>query len=322
MEKTSDASDGTGAMLKSEPFYKQLLDSLYDGVYFVDRDRRITYWNKGAERISGYRADEVIGKHCSDNVLMHSDMQGNILCLSMCPLAATIVDGRERTNDVFLRHKDGHRVPITVRVAPMVDEQGAIAGGVEIFTDNTPAAVAFERLAELERLAYLDSLTGLANRRYAEITLRSRIEELERYGWLFGVIFIDIDNFKAVNDGYGHVFGDEVLKMVAKTLKNSVRPFDVVSRWGGEEYVVIIANVEGRELLATANRCRALVEQSSLPGDRSLHITISVGATLARTDDTVETVVKRADRLMYGSKQAGRNCVTSDQAGTQCVDRG
>jgi len=113
-----------------------------------------------------------------------------------------------------------------------------------------------------------------------------------------------------------------VLKMVAKTLKNSVRPFDVVSRWGGEEYVVIIANVEGRELLATANRCRALVEQSSLPGDRSLHITISVGATLARTDDTVETVVKRADRLMYGSKQAGRNCVTSDQAGTQCVDRG
>lgn len=302
------------AMKTDDVFYKNLLDNLYDGVYFVDKDRRITYWNKGAERITGYRASEVMGKLCSDNILMHSDKQGTALCLTMCPLAESMLDTRERNREVYLRHKDGHRVPVTVRVAPMVNEQGVIVGGVEIFTDNTPAAVAFERLAELERMAYLDSLTGLANRRYAEITLDARLEELQRYGWRFGVIFIDIDNFKTVNDQYGHAAGDEVLKTVAKTLQNSVRSFDIVSRWGGEEYVAVIANIECEELVVTANRCRALVEHSSIPAAPRVNITISLGATLALPEDTVGTLMQRADGLMYQSKKAGRNCVTVDDS--------
>jgi diguanylate cyclase (GGDEF)-like protein/PAS domain S-box-containing protein len=307
--------------MKNDAFYKDLLDHLYDGVYFVDPDRRITYWNKGAERITGYRADEVIGRQCADNLLMHSDRHGTVLCRSLCPLAASIQDGRERSTEVYLRHKDGHRVPVTVRVAPMYDQQGRTVGGVEIFTDNTPAAVAFDRLAELERLAYLDSLTGLANRRYAEIMIGARLEELQRYGWRFGVLFIDIDNFKAVNDQYGHDIGDEVLKTVAKTLQNSVRSFDMVSRWGGEEYVGVIANIEGEELLVTANRCRALVEQSGISAAPGVKVTISVGGTLAGPEDTVASLVKRADSLMYESKKAGRNRVTVHDSYIEDISR-
>lgn len=297
-------------MKDHDVFYKNLLDNLNDGLYFVNRDRMITYWNKAAERITGYTAEEVVGKHCFDNILMHTDKDGRSLCRGVCPLAGSIRDCEERNEDIYLQHKDGHRVRVNVRVTPLLDDKGTVVGGIEIFTENTPAAVARERVSELERLAYLDTVTGLANRRYAEITLRARIEELQRYGWLFGVIFIDIDNFKAVNDRYGHETGDEVLKMVAKTLQNSVRPFDVVSRWGGEEYLAVIVNVEGQELLTTANRCRALVERSYLPGAPSIQVTISVGATLARIDDTVETIVSRADQFMYKSKKAGRNCVT------------
>ncbi len=297
-------------MKNDDLFYKKLLDNLYDGVYFVDHLRRITFWNKGAERITGYPASEVVGKQCYDNFLMHSDRHGNVLCLTMCSLSDP--DCAEQNREVYLRHKDGHRVPVIVRAAPMLDEQGVAVGGIEIFTDNTPAAAAFDRLAELEKIAYLDPLTGLANRRYAEITLRARLEELQRYGWRFGVIFIDIDNFKTVNDQYGHVIGDEVLRMVAKTLQNSVRSFDIVSRWGGEEYVAVIAHIEGEELYVTANRCRALVEQSGISAEPSLKVTISLGATLALEDDTVETLIMRADQLMYQSKKAGRNCVTVD----------
>lgn len=300
-------------MNQDDIFYKTLLDNLYDGVYFVDRDRNITYWSKGAERITGYTAAEVLGKSCSDNILLHVDKDGNSLCTEICPLLNTVNDGRVRDAEVYLHHKDGHRVPITIHVAPIPDDQGSIVGGVEIFTDNTPAAIAVGRLAELERLAYVDELTGLANRRYAEITLRARIEELERYGWRFGVLFIDIDRFKDINDRYGHDLGDEVLKMVAKTLQNSVRSFDVVSRWGGEEYVVVIANVEGNELTTTANRCRRLVERSSIPAVPGLRVTISLGATLARTDDTIDSLIKRVDMLMYKSKQAGRNRLTAEE---------
>ncbi len=299
-------------MITNDTFQRTLLDNLYEGVYFVDKDRRITYWNRGAEQITGYAASEVLGKLCSDNLLVHTDRDGNLLCRECCPLADVIADGREQSADMYVQHKDGHRVPIRVRVASMRDENGVIVGGVEIFAGSTQASAMLERLAELQRLAFLDSLTSLANRRYAEITLNARIEELQRYGWEFGVIYIDIDNFKNVNDRYGHDAGDEVLKMVAKTLQNSVRPFDIVSRWGGEEYVAVIAHVEGEELVATANRCRALVAKSSVPAAPSLRITISLGVTLARRDDTVASLIKRADQLMYKSKAAGRNCVTVD----------
>jgi diguanylate cyclase (GGDEF)-like protein/PAS domain S-box-containing protein len=300
-------------MSQDDIYYKTLLENLYDGVYFVDRDRNIMRWSKGAERITGYTAAEVLGKSCSDNILLHVDKDGNSLCSEICPLLNTLDDGRDRNAEVYLRHKDGHRVPIKMHVAAIPDENGLTIGGIEVFTDNTPVAIALERLAELERMAYIDELTGLANRRYAEITLRSRIEELQRYGWRFGVLFIDIDRFKNINDRYGHDLGDEVLKMVAKTLQNSIRAFDVVSRWGGEEYVIVIAHVEGNELITTANRCRLLVERSSIPAIPALRVTISLGATLARTDDNVDSLVKRVDTLMYTSKQAGRNRLTAEE---------
>jgi diguanylate cyclase (GGDEF)-like protein/PAS domain S-box-containing protein len=299
-------------MTNNENFYHTILDNLYDGVYFVDRDRRITYWNRGAERITGYASGEVIGNRCSDNILMHVDSLGTLLCRDLCPLAATMLDGGERTADVYLRHKDGHRVSVNVRITPLRDEHGWIVGGVEVFNDNSQRLSAVARMEAFEKLAYLDPLTGTANRRFAEITLHARYEEFKRYGWPFGLIFVDIDGFKCINDECGHPAGDEVLKMVAKTLTNSARSFDVVARWGGDEFIAVIANVEREQLVATANRFRTLVEQSSRAAGPVPQVTISVGATLARSDDSEEALLERADRLMYESKIAGKNRVTAD----------
>jgi diguanylate cyclase (GGDEF)-like protein/PAS domain S-box-containing protein len=299
-------------MTDGDNLYHAILDNLYDGVYFVDCDRKITYWNKGSERITGYPAAEVVGSRCFDNILMHVDSQGTLLCKKLCPLAATILDGVERTADVYLRHKDGHRVSVNIRITPLRNERGEITGGVEVFTENSQKLSAIARMEAFEKLAYLDPLTGTANRRYAEITLHARHEEFQRYGWPFGVVFIDIDRFKSINDECGHGAGDEVLKMVAKTLMNSARSFDVVARWGGDEFIAVIANVEKEQLIATANRFRTLVEQSSRVPGPVQQVTISVGATLARSDDTETTVLERADRFMYESKSAGKNRVTTD----------
>ena len=126
-------------MADSDNLYHAILDNLYDGVYFVDRDRKITYWNKGAERITGYPAAEVVGSRCFDNILMHVDGHGTLLCKELCPLAATMLDGVERTADVYLQHKDGHRVSVNVRITPLRNEGGAVTGGVEVFTDNSQA---------------------------------------------------------------------------------------------------------------------------------------------------------------------------------------
>ncbi len=300
-------------MTGSESFYRDLVENLHDGVYFVDLERRITYWNSGATRITGYSAAEAVGRRCADNLLVHVDEQGTRLCEAGCPLAATYLDGRAREAEVFLRHRDGHRVPVLVRASPMRDGDGRIIGAVEVFSDRTAQEEASLRAEELRRMALLDALTEVANRRYLEMLIHSRLAELERYGWHVGLLFVDVDHFKEVNDSHGHAVGDQALRMVARTLSSGARSFDVVGRWGGEEFVVLLVNVRPEELAAVAERLRVLVASASLDlPSGSLSVTVSMGATLAREDDTAETLVSRADRLMYRSKRTGRNCLTAD----------
>ena len=298
-------------MTTDSDFYRALLDNFYDGVYFVDRERLITYWNKGAERISGYSAAEAVGTHCHDELLAHVDEDGVRLCHGRCPVAQTIAEGCGREAEVYLHHKQGHRVPVHVRVAPIIGAGGAVIGAIEVFSDNSAKMSALHRVQDLERVAYVDSLTGLASRALTDITLRARLDELSRYGWPFGVLFVDIDQFKAVNDRFGHEAGDTILRAVGNTLRGGARTFDLVGRWGGEEFVAILANTDTNKLNVIADRFRALVETSVVSAAGAEHVvTISVGGTLAAAGDTVETLIARADALMYASKQGGRNRVT------------
>ena len=296
-------------MTNQNDFYRELLDYLADGVYFTDTERRITFWNRAAERLTGYSSAEVIGTRCMDNILMHVDSAGHELCKIACPLSGTLQDGNPREAEVFLHHKDGHRLPIRVRVAAMKDGEGAIIGAVEVFGDNSTHMQMSQRLAQMERLALLDSLTGLGNRRYLESIVHSRLEELHRNGWHFGVLFADIDNFKFVNDKYGHDVGDQVLKMVGRTLDGSSRYFDVIGRWGGEEFVAVIANAEEKELAEIGERMRAMVEHSMLNVPEYLFVTVSIGGAQALGEDTIESLLRRADEKLYQAKKEGKNRV-------------
>ncbi|RJP28390.1 MAG: diguanylate cyclase [Actinobacteria bacterium] len=295
-----------------QDFYKSLLDNLYDGVYFVDTDRRITYWNRGAERLTGYDSEEVLGCYCRENILEHVDDKGVKLCeTSLCPAVKTLRDGRAREEEVYLHHKKGHRLPVAIRVAPILSPDGKVVGTVEVFSDNTPRVISKQTIEELQRIALLDPLTEVGNRRYAEMNLKFRLAEQDRYGWPFGILFIDIDNFKAVNDRFGHEVGDDVLRMTARTLVGSLRSFDLVSRWGGEEFLALVINVDTGSLLGVADKLRKMMEQSSITyGSQTLSITISIGGTLALNSDSVESIVRRADDLMYRSKAEGRNRTT------------
>jgi len=290
-----------------------VLACLHDGVYVVDPQRRIVYWNDGAARISGYAAADVLGTRCADNLLAHVDAAGRQLCIEGCPLQATLEDGRVREAEVFLHHKDGHRVPVLVRVAPVRDEADAVVGAVEAFSDRSQQQALIERLSDLQQQALLDPLTGLANRRLTQQHVHDRVQEMGRYGWPFGVAFLDIDRFKAVNDAHGHDAGDRVLRLVARVLAANLRSFDLAGRWGGEEFVVTCPNVDAERLAEIAGRLRLLVERSAIDvGGQTVRVTVSLGATLARDGDSVKTVIDRADQLMYASKEAGRNRVTTD----------
>lgn len=300
-------------MGKDPLFYKEIIDNLYDGVYFVDRNRIITYWNKGAERITGYSAEQVVGRSCKDNLLNHVDATGRMLCQDHCPLTASMEDGEVREADVFFHHAEGHRAPVLVRVAPLRDEDGNIVGAVETFSADQGIMSVRKELKELRQSVHTDALTGIANRRYMEGRLTAALAEHQARGdTTTGVVLMDIDHFKSVNDTWGHDVGDMVLKVVASTFRHNLRKSDVVGRWGGEEFLAVLHEVGGsRNLYQLCEKLRALVghSQVELPSAK-LSVTVSMGATLLHAGDTSESVVKRADDLLYESKHSGRNRVS------------
>jgi diguanylate cyclase (GGDEF)-like protein/PAS domain S-box-containing protein len=292
-------------------FHQKLLDSLHDGVYFVDRQRTILYWNRGAEALTGYSAQEVLGRFCHDNLLMHVNEAGCALCLQGCPLADTIGDGKYREVEVYLRHKFGHRVAVSCRTAPITDNHGKIIGAVEVFSDATAKKRIERRVGELESLVYLDSLTGVPNRRYIELRVGQAIQEVEQFGRNIGLIMADIDHFKRINDCYGHAAGDEALKAVTKVLSANLRSGNVIGRWGGEEFLAIVGDTTPAGLRVYAERCRQRISAMEIASDKgTMRVSISLGATMIDPLDTELSAIDRADQMLYRSKEAGRNRVT------------
>ncbi|MBN2118155.1 MAG: sensor domain-containing diguanylate cyclase [Anaerolineales bacterium] len=293
-------------------FYKDIIDNLYDGVYFVDRDRVITYWNKGAERITGYSPAQTIGRSCRDNLLNHVTASGVLLCQNHCPLAAVMEDGREREVEVFLHHAQGHRLPVMIRATALRDETGKIIGAIETFSNNTNVINTRRQLREMHRAAMTDPLTGIGNRRHLEGRLRAIIAEFQDGASHAGLLSIDVDHFKQFNDAYGHNTGDIVLRMVAQTMRHALRATDTTGRWGGEEFIAIVHDVRDEDdLRAAAEKVRALVEHSRLDvKGQGLTVTVSIGGTMLLAGETPDSLVGRADQMMYRSKQAGRNRVT------------
>jgi diguanylate cyclase (GGDEF)-like protein/PAS domain S-box-containing protein len=304
-----DRKDGLVGV-KAATFHQDVCDNLSEGVYFVDKERKITYWNRGARNLSGFEREDAIGRHCYDNFLRHVDAEGRALCHLGCPLAATLKDGQAREAEVFLHHKDGHKVPVSVRVSPVVDNAGTLIGAVEVFSNIAPQKELERRAKEMEELAYRDALTGLSSRRHIELKLRQALEEVQQFGRKAGMLLLDIDSFKRVNDMHGHAAGDVVLKTVGERLMETLRPCDAVGRWGGEEFLFVALDVNLVELEAIGDRCREAIAACRIPVEgKWVSVTVSVGGALMKMGESADAAVQRADELLYVAKCQGGNAV-------------
>lgn len=164
-----------------------------------------------------------------------------------------------------------------------------------------------EALGEVQRLATHDELTGLANRRHMQDRLMQEQYRFNRLKHPFSIAVIDLDNFKSINDARGHAGGDEVLKAFAAAAVSTLRACDLMARWGGEEFLLLLPDTGG--LQAKATLLRLLERVRSLPQDSGLTLSFSAGVTEHRADETVAETIARADREMYAAKAAGRNTV-------------
>jgi diguanylate cyclase (GGDEF)-like protein/PAS domain S-box-containing protein len=291
-------------------YYKEILDSVYKGIYSIDLNKRITYWNEAAERITGYKPEDAIGRYCWD-----LDLNGTGIChTEMCLMQKAIDKMKIIEEQEYMKHKDGYRVPVLSNVWAFRGENGSVCGIVHMFTNRAAKISSFEKIEKLKKLAFIDELTGAGNRRYTEIKVLTKLNELEKFANFpnFGILFIDVDNFKEINDVYGHNTGDRILQMIVKTIMNNIREFDFLGRWGGEEFVALLSDISEVELLMVAEKIRELVQNSSLTIEgKKIEATVSIGATMARREDTITKLISRADKLMYFSKKIGKNLVSA-----------
>jgi diguanylate cyclase (GGDEF)-like protein len=288
-----------------------VLDQVQDAVVWLDKDRRIVFWNRSAERISGREASAVLGKACSEEIPLFTDFGGTSICQDKCPVAMTLKDGAPRTLDVYLQHKEGFRVPATLRIIPVFKDDGEVIGAVETFFSAAPKVTIPLGLSELETMGLVEPETGIPSKQYLDMTLKTRIEEFQNYGLPFGLIYVDIDNYGKILEKHGRFNSGKIVRTVARTLHKNIRFFDIVGRWSTEEFLVVLLNIDDSRLDIVANKLRLLVSESYITTETGmLNATVSMGASLVLRYDTVESLVKRSEQLMMHSKWLGRNRVS------------
>ncbi|MDQ3632018.1 MAG: EAL domain-containing protein [Actinomycetota bacterium] len=287
-----------------------VVESTDDAVFTTTSDGVILSWNPGAERLYGYTGAEAVGEHIT---MIVAPERAKFFASTIKALAAT---SSQHVENVHVR-KDGSRFAALLTISNILDERGAVTAAVGIARDISERkrieaeAVATARklagqAAELSRLAWHDPLTGLANR----VLMRDRLEHaLAPGGARSAVLLFDLDEFKAVNDVFGHAVGDAVLVEVARRLAACVCPADTVARLGGDEFVVLLPDVEGSDgVVAVANRILAALNEPIDIADQHFLVNASIGIILS--DGTLDRgpteMLRDADIAMYAAKRAGK----------------
>ncbi len=271
-----------------------ILHSLEDGVYLVDRDRRITYWNDGAERITGYLAQDVLGRFCANGLLSHCGPTGTLLCAGSCPLADTMADRKPRTVDAFLKHRLGHRVPVNIRSAPVRNEAKEIIGAVEIFHVDVRHYGQALKFRGLERFGCLDAETGAANRDMTLLRIQHRLQDLRTFGIPLGLISIELTERESVISRYGQEAWMGLLRATAQTIAWTMPPSGFLGRWEPVRFLALLGNCDPITLEEISRRLINLIHATEIPwwGD-FLRPSVVVRTSMAEPEATPRGAVAR-----------------------------
>ncbi len=292
-------------------FFRTILENLHMAVYVVGRDGKILFWNDGAERITGYLRQDVIGRVCDDNFLEKTDGNENELTGPLAPIAAATRDGKPLQAQVSLRHKSGHRIPVQLWAFPIRNAQGVIVGAAETFEESVSVADWDRRQNKLATYGCIDQASGVLNHGMIHSHLRKQLGMFAEHSVPFSVLCIQIDGLEKIQLRDGPAAIAAVLRVVGQTLENSLRPTDFLGRWQENQFLAILTECSAAEIARASERLRRMVSSSRIAwwGDR-LPVTISVGGTAAKSGDVSEAMVIRAERALSESLSHGGNRTT------------
>jgi diguanylate cyclase (GGDEF)-like protein/PAS domain S-box-containing protein len=298
-------------LYRSESFLSTIFDSFHDPFNIVDRDYRIVKFNNAYARMKNMLGKDLYGKKC------YEALHGRASVCEECIIEKTFQSKDPCAKEKQVPQDNGTEMWIEIYTYPILDLQGNVTHVVEYTRDITDRKKSEEEKKQLiENLNYLsttDSLTGLRNRRALTDMLHQEIERAQRYDTDLSLILCDIDKFKPINDTYGHAAGDAALQAVSEALKTSLRKADILGRYGGDEFMIILpdTSMEGAKMLA--EKVRIAVTEIELPVAENkrigLSISLGVAGCCAPADD-LDTLVRLADAALYASKQGGRNKVS------------
>jgi diguanylate cyclase (GGDEF)-like protein/PAS domain S-box-containing protein len=281
-------------------FQARLLDAVGQSVIATDLEGKVIYWNRAAEELYGWSAGEALGRKLRDLTLIEGLLE------KVEEIDSELRAGRPWSGEMLLRRKDGSHVPVFGTATPIFDDRGNLEGMIGASADISERK-ALE--AELERRAAHDLLTGLLNRHAFVERLGHALQRTGRKedSPSVGVLFMDLDGFKTVNDSLGHVAGDRLLVAVAERIKNRLRYEDTLARFGGDEFAVLLERVENpSEAIRVAHRIVEGLREPFGVSDYRVSVNTSIGITLsdANTDDP-EAMLREADTAMYRAKEQG-----------------
>jgi diguanylate cyclase (GGDEF)-like protein/PAS domain S-box-containing protein len=290
-----------------------LLNSAGEGIYGVDLDGRCTFINPAAINALGFSRQEVVGQR-QHELFHHHHSDGHLYAEADCPVIATLHDGiRRQVEDAFIR-KSGEAFPVQMTVTP-IHEDGHMVGAEVVFQDIAKRK-AME--AELMRLATTDALTGVANRRRLIEYMEAELARVKRFSETSFLLMLDLDNFKSVNDTWGHSAGDAALRHFADLCRLRVRQSDFLGRLGGEEFGIVLSRTDRAGALQFAESLRQSIAYSPVPSAKGqIPLTVSIGiARFEDGDENSDNILVRADVALYRAKASGRNAVAIDSSVT------
>jgi diguanylate cyclase (GGDEF)-like protein/PAS domain S-box-containing protein len=272
-----------------------VLDSLNTGIYVIDRNGKILFWSTGAERITGYRRHEVVGRPVRQTILTNCNQQGCADCGAQCPFHQPLLNGKAREARIRFRHKNGHPLGMLLRVVPLRDRRGSIVGAAASFDEQRFSTDRDRAQYNLAAYGCMDEVTNTPNRDFTRFHLRENLAGFTEYHLPFGVMYIRINGLEQFHASYGRQAGDAILRVVAQTMRNSLRPADFLGRWSEDCFLVILVNCPASGVERAVERTRKVVHCAHLQwwGDQ-LSVTTSVGYATTQPGDTMNSIVDRA----------------------------
>ena len=301
-EDVSEQKRAEAHLRESEKRFRDLIESLPNiAVRGYDRDRQVIYWNASSERLYGYTREEAEGRRLED-LIIPPGMQGR----ARKTIARHIRNGTAiPATEMVFQHKDGGDVPVYTSHVLLNGKSDA----PEMFCIDVDLQDLKRVEAELSYIASFDSVTDLPNRHHLERELTARLNEAGRFDSKAALIFIDLDNFKLINDSLGHDFGDQVLKCVAEKLSSGIRDYDFLARFGGDEFVLLVPEVNSYEdVSGLTQKLLEMFEKPLALEDHEIFITSSIGVAMYPEDGSnCSQLLKSADTAMYQAKESGKN---------------